>query len=287
MWKSKDIYYVSDSTGILATNLGQALICQFPEINFHEEKFPFIKTAADAEKTIGYILKQSAGRRPLIFSTLVSPKLRAILNHPEVELFDVCDVFLERLEHCLEAKALGLPGYSRHADDGSMSKRVEAIHYCLEHDDGTKFNEYQEADVILVGVSRSGKTPVSVYLATHMGLKAANYPLTTQNLDHYSLPDGLRKNRKKAVGLTIGPEILSIIREKRYPNSNYAKRSTCVQELQQAQQIFQKYQIPVINTSGKSIEELATQISQEIGLSKKTDDLNQDKPTITSRYEGQ
>ncbi|MDD5757967.1 MAG: kinase/pyrophosphorylase [Desulfobulbaceae bacterium] len=277
MWKSKEVYYVSDSTGILATNLGQALICQFPEISFHEEKLPFIKTIADAEKTINYILKKSTGRRPIIFSTLVSPELRAIFNHPEVELFDVCDVFLERLEHCLEAKALGLPGYSRHVDDGSMARRVEAIHYCLGHDDGTKFDEYNEADVILVGVSRSGKTPVSVYMATHMGLKAANYPLTSHNLDHYTLPDGLRNNRKKAVGLTISPEILSAIREKRYPNSNYAKRSTCLQELQQAQQIFQKYHIPVINTSGRSIEELATQISQEIGLYKKTDELTPEK----------
>jgi regulator of PEP synthase PpsR (kinase-PPPase family) len=277
MWKSKDVYYVSDSTGILATNLGQALICQFPEISFHEEKLPFIKTIDDAEKTINYILKLSSGRRPIIFSTLVSPELRAIFNHPEVELFDVCDVFLERLENCLEAKALGLPGYSRHVDDGSMSRRVEAIHYCLGHDDGTKFDEYNEADVILVGVSRSGKTPVSVYMATHMGLKAANYPLTTQNLDQYTLPEGLRNNRKKAVGLTIAPEILSTIREKRYPNSNYAKRSTCLQELQQAQQIFQKYKIPVINTSGRSIEELATQISQEIGLYKKTTSLTPEK----------
>jgi len=281
MWKSKDIYYVSDSTGILATNLGQSLICQFPEISFHEEKFPFIKTIADAEKTIEYILKQSTGRRPIIFSTLVSPKLRAVFNHPEVELFDVCDVFLERLEHCLEAKALGMPGYSRHVDDNSMARRVEAIHYCLGHDDGTKFDEYNEADVILVGVSRSGKTPVSVYMATHMGLKAANYPLTTQNLDQYTLPEGLRHNRKKAVGLTIAPEILSMIREKRYPNSNYAKRSTCIQELQQAQEIFQKYKIPVINTSGRSIEELATQISQEIGLYKKTTALGHEKGPVT------
>lgn len=274
MWKSKDVYYVSDSTGILATNLGQALLCQFPEVSFHEEKFPFIKTLADAEKTIAYVLKQSAGRRPIIFSTLVSPKLRAIFDHPEVELFDVCDAFLERMERCLEAKALGLPGYSRQVDDGTMSRRVEAIHYCLSHDDGTKFNEYNEADVILVGVSRSGKTPVSVYMASHMGLKAANYPLTTQNLDQYTIPEGLRRNRKKAVGLTIAPEVLSMIREKRYPNSTYAKRSTCVQELQQAQEIFQKYAIPVINSSGRSIEELATQISQEIGLYKKTNALH-------------
>lgn len=281
MWKSKDIYYVSDSTGILATNLGQSLICQFPEISFHEEKFPFIKTIAEAEKTIRYILKQSTGRRPIIFSTLVSPKLRAIFNHPEVELFDVCDAFLERLEQCLEAKALGLPGYSQHVDDSSMSRRVEAIHYCLDHDDGTKFDEYNEADVILVGVSRSGKTPVSVYMATHMGMKAANYPLTNNNLNQYTLPEGLRNNRRKAVGLTISPEILSMIREKRYPNSTYAKRSTCVQELEQAQEIFQKYKIPVINTSGRSIEELATQILQEIGLYKKSGSLDQERDSVT------
>ncbi len=273
MWKSKDIYYISDSTGILAINLGQSLICQFPETSFHEEKFPFIKTTSDAEKTIHYILKKSTGRRPIIFSTLVSPKLRAIFNHPEVELFDVCDVFLGRLEQCLEAKALGLPGYSRHVDDGSMTRRVEAIHFCLSHDDGTKFDEYPEADVILLGVSRSGKTPVCVYLATHMGLKAANYPLTAQNLNLYTLPEELRRNRKKTVGLTITPEILSTVREKRYPGSNYAKRSTCIQELEQAQQIFQKYNIPVLNTSGRSIEELATQISQEIGLYKKPNTL--------------
>lgn len=154
MWKSKEIYYVSDSTGILATNLGQALICQFPEINFHEEKFPFIKTAAEAKKTIDYIVKTSSGRQPIIFSTLVDPGIRKIFDHPEVNLFDVCEVFLGRLETCLEAKALLLPGFSRQVDDISMAKRVAAIHYCLEHDDGTKLDEYDEADVIMLGVGQ-------------------------------------------------------------------------------------------------------------------------------------
>nr|MBF0221720.1 pyruvate, phosphate dikinase/phosphoenolpyruvate synthase regulator [Desulfobulbaceae bacterium] len=269
MWKSKDIYFVSDSTGILATNLGQSLLCQFPEINFHEEKFSFIKTKPEAHKTINYILKNSVGRRPIIFSTLIDPEIRQIFDHPEVELFDVCGAFVNRLEVCLEAKALLLPGFSRQVNDLNMAKRADAIHFCLDHDDGTRVDDYDESDVILLGVSRSGKTPVSVYMSTHMGMKSANYPLTTHNLESYTLPEGLNKNRKKAVGLTTSPESLHRIREQRYPNSNYAKKTTCVQELEQAKQIFLKYKIPAIDTYGKSIEELATQIAQELGLIKK------------------
>jgi regulator of PEP synthase PpsR (kinase-PPPase family) len=270
MWSSKDVYYISDGTGILATNLGQSLICQFPEINFHEEKFPFIKSSTDAKKTLNYILKNSGGRKPLIFSTLVSKDLSRIFDTPEVEFFDVINEFLGRLETSLEVKALRVSGYSQHSDDISIAKRASAINYCLEHDDGTKLEEYDEADVILLGVSRAGKTPASVYLATHMGLKSANFPLTENDLNNYRLPESIIVNRKKAVGLTTTADILHNFRQKRYPNSNYAKRITCIDELQQAQQIFQKYQIPVIETSGRSIEELTTQISQELGICKKT-----------------
>ncbi|VAW33202.1 Phosphoenolpyruvate synthase regulatory protein [hydrothermal vent metagenome] len=273
MWKSKDIYYISDSTGILAINLGQALICQFPEVNFHEEKFPFINTRAAARSTLNYILKQSGGRQPLIFSTLVDPKIRKIFDHPQVELFDICGGFLNRLEDCLETKAMMMPGFARQVDNVSMARRAEAINYCLSHDDGTKLDEYDEAEVILLGVSRAGKTPVSVYLSTQMGLKSANYPLTSSDLDSYSLPDAIRRNRKQAVGLTTSPELLQSMRQKRYPDSKYASRAVCRQELQQAQQIFMKYNLPTINTADKSIEELAAQISQEIGLYRKSSAL--------------
>lgn len=274
MWNSKDVYYISDSTGILVTNLGQALICQFPEIHFHEEKFPFIRTVAQAKATLHYILKQSSGRRPIIFSTLMNQNLRAIFDDPQVEFFDTFEFLLTRLENCLEATALRTPGFSRHVDDINMEKRVEAIHFCLEHDDGIKLSECGEAEVILLGVSRSGKTPVSVYLSSHMGLKVANYPLTEEYLKEYRLPEELIRHSKKAVGLTNSPEMLATVRQKRYPNSSYASRSTCVGELEQAQRIFQKYKIPVIDTSGKSIEEIATQISQEIGIYKKHGSLN-------------
>ena len=275
MWSSKDVYYISDSTGILATNLGQALICQFPEINFHEEKFPFVLNKEEAKKILDYILKRSSGRRPLIFSTIMTKEIRAVFDAPEVELFDAFEIFMTRLEGCLEAKALGVPGFSRHIDNLTMAKRVEAIHFCLEHDDGVSTHELDQAEVILLGVSRSGKTPVSVYLATQMGMKSANFPLTSEYLNKYTLPQEINKNVKRAIGLTTTPEVLHTVREKRYADSNYAKRSTCSDEIQAAETIFREHKIPIVSTAGKSIEEIATQVSQELGLSKKTGLLNE------------
>jgi [pyruvate, water dikinase]-phosphate phosphotransferase / [pyruvate, water dikinase] kinase len=274
MWKSKDVYFISDSTGILISNLAHALLCQFPEINFHEERFPFVRTVEEAQKILAYILRESGGRRPLVFSTITDPRVREIFASPEVEFFDAFDFFLKRLETCLEAKALRVPGFSRQKDLISMADRVEAIHFCLEHDDGTKIQEFEEADVIMLGVSRSGKTPVSVYLATQIGLKSANFPLTAEYLDQYKLPDHIRRHSKQAVGLTTSPELLHTMREKRYGGSNYARLATCREELRQAEQIFERYQIPVVHTAGKSIEEIATQVLQEIGLSKKPASLN-------------
>ncbi len=269
MWTSKDIYYISDSTGIMITNLGQALVCQFPEINFNEEQFPYIRTKEEAEKTLSYILEKSRGRRPIIFSTIMDNKVRDIFRASEVEFFDAFDFFLEPLEECLEAKALRVPGFSRHFDDVHMARRVEAIHYTLDHDDGTRTEELNEAEVILVGVSRSGKTPVSVYMATHMGLKVANFPLTNEYLHKSHIHTDVRRNLKKAIGLTTTPELLKNMREKRYPGSDYASISTCRAELSLAEIIFKQNNIPIISTAGKSIEEMATQVSQEMGLARK------------------
>ncbi len=268
MRKSKDIYYISDGTGIVANNLGKALICQFPEINFNEEKFPFITTVAKAKKIMDYILKHSAGRRPLIFSTIINPETIAVFNVPEVEFFDAYSFFLERLEDCLDARALRLPGASRKVTDMDMDRRVGAIHYCLEHDDGTKTSEYDMADAIILGVSRAGKTPISVYMASQMGMKTANFPLTDKFLSEYFLPDNIVRNLKRSTGITTSPEFLRNVREKRYPGSNYARLATCRDEIKRAEQIFQKYHIPVISSAGKSIEEMATQIAQGLNLSK-------------------
>lgn len=273
MWNSKDIYYISDSTGILINTLGQALLCQFPEISFHEEKFPYVRTVKDAERTLAYIREQSTGRQPIIFSTIMDPDVRNVFKQSEIDFFDTFEFFLEPLEDCLEARALRVPGFSRQRAYSDMSKRVDAIHYCLDHDDGIKVEEFDDADVILLGVSRAGKTPVSVYLGTQMGLKAANYPLTTDDFKEFDLPDKIKRYKKRAIGLTTSPELLHSIREKRYTSSKYAKLTTCIEEIEQAEAIYHRNHIPIVSTAGKSIEEIATEISQELGLAKKSGNL--------------
>lgn len=269
MWSSKDVYYVSGSTGLLAEDVGKALLCQFQEISFNQEIIPFIKTKEAAEMAMEHILEQSGGVRPLIFCTMLNPEIKNVFNSTEVEFFDLFANLLDKLEDCLEAKALRVPGYSRSVDDIALAKRVEAIHYSLEHDDGTRTREYDEAEVILLGVSRSGKTPVSVYLATHMGLKVANFPLTSEHLDNYELPREIIRNRKKVVGLITSPQLLHKIREQRYSGSTYAKLSTCSTEINQAKQIYMQYTIPLLETDGKSIEETAVQVTQLINIPRK------------------
>lgn len=262
------MYFISGSTGLLAEDLGQSLLCQFQEIRFNYEKIPFIRTKSDAQKAMEYIREKSGGRRPILFCSIIDPEIREYFNTPDVEYFNIFGNLLEQLEHCLEAKALRVTGYFRQTDNSTLANRVEAIHYSLDHDDGIGTKGYDEADVILLGVSRSGKTPVSIYLATHMGIKTANFPLTPDHLDNFKLPEEIINNKNKVVGLTTSPQLLCQIREKRYSGSKYATLATCMQELNQAKQIFQKYNIPIVDTGGKSIEEISVQVTQLVGISK-------------------
>ncbi|WP_028317949.1 pyruvate, phosphate dikinase/phosphoenolpyruvate synthase regulator [Desulfobulbus elongatus] len=265
----QDVYYVSGSTAILAEDMGKALLAQFQGIRFREEKIPFIHTPDDARKALAHILQQSEGSRPLVFCTIMDQETRNVFDCPEVKFFDIFLNTLELLEKALHIKARREPGYSRHFTISRMDKRVDAIHFSLEHDDGTRPAEYDEAEIILIGVSRSGKTPVSIYLATHMELKAANFPLTADHLDRHELPREIIRNRKRAVGLTCSPNYLHNIREKRYAGSTYASLATCTRELQQAKQLYLRHNLKVLNVEGRSIEEIAVQAIQAIGLTGK------------------
>ena len=269
MWQSKDVYYISGSTGILAKDLGKAILCQFPEVNFYEELIPFIRSEEDAHKAVELIKSKSTGRYPIVFSTLLSREFNEILDIPEFEFINIFDHLLGQVEEILEQKALRVPGQSRHIDDETMQQRVEAIHYCLEHDDGTRIKEYDEAEIILLGVSRSGKTPISVFLATQMGIKTANYPLVKDDLDSYRLPPDILRNKTKVLGLSTDPELLHRYRQTRYKDSTYAKLHTCVDEMNKANHIYLSYQIPTIITDGKSIEETATEAAQAMNLKRR------------------
>lgn len=266
MLKSRNIYYISGNTGILAKNLGKALLAQFPDIDFIEELFPFIRTTSEAEAALEKILNQSTVPPPLVFSTLLIKELNAVFDTPEVDFLNVFDHFLGHLEDVLGSKAMRVPGFSRHLDDTTMTKRVNAIEFSISHDDGMGMMDYDEADLILVGVSRSGKTPVSVYLATQMGVKTANYPLVEDDLIQFELPAEVAANIHRVVGLSTSAQTLHVFRETRYKGSKYAQITTCLKEISQANKIFEKYGVPVVLTEGSSIEEIATQIIQQLQL---------------------
>lgn len=263
MKKTKDVYYVSGNTGLLAKDTGKSLLCQFSKMSFNEELIPFVRTKKDASETLQKIMKQSGNTLPIIFSTIFDAELNNIFDTDEVIFFNVCEPFLAQLEVILGQDALREVGTSRNLDKATMTGRVDAIHYTIAHDDGTAIKEYDEADLIIVGVSRAGKTPISVFIATQMGLKTANYPLVENDLTHCHLPSDILDNKHKVIGLSISPEVLHNFREQRYKDSSYARIETCKKELVLAKRVFEKYDLPVIYSDGRSIEETATQVAQE------------------------
>jgi len=264
MQKTKDVYYLSGSTGILAKDMGKAILCQFPEVSFSVELIPFIRTEAEARKALEKILGQS--KHPLVLSTMLNKELNTIFDVPEICFIHIMDPFLVKVEGFLETGALWSSGASRNPDEKSIVRRVEAIHYCINHDDGIGIRDYDDADVILLGVSRSGKTPISVFLSSQMGIKTANYPLVQDDLESYKLPSHIVKNKKKVVGLTVCPNLLHQYRENRYTGTKYASLAFCNEEIYRANMIFMNHNIPIIISDGKSIEETATQIIQELNL---------------------
>jgi hypothetical protein len=268
MWTAKDVYYISDSTALLAEDMGKSLLCQFPETGFNEEKIPFVRTVNEAKKALNRILSQSTVLLPLVFCTIVDKEIRTVFDVAEVEFFDLYEGFLTRLEMAMEVKALREPGCFRHADDPESDRRINAIHFSLEHDDGQQVDGYNEADIIFIGVSRSGKTPVSIYIATQMGLKAANFPLTTDHLEKAQLPVEIVRNRNRTVGLTTSPLYLHKMREKRYKGSRYASMPTCNNEVRRAEELCLQHGIKTLHTEGRSIEEIAVQATGLIDITK-------------------
>jgi len=264
MTTRRDIYYISGNTTILAKDMAKALLSQFPDNKFHEESIPFIRNAEDAEKALEKILNQSAGRFPIIISSLFSENLNALFNRPELHLFTICDQLLTRMEKILGTPAIRQPGTSRIQDDVTLANRVNAIHFTISHDDGTGISDYDDAELIIVGVSRSGKTPVAVFIATQQGIKTANHPLIETDLNSCLLPAAIRRNRHKVVGLSINPLALNKFRESRFPGSRYAQLSTCKRELEQANRIYDKYKLFVVQSGGSSIEETAMQVVREL-----------------------
>ena len=262
-------FFISDRTGITVEMLGNSLLTQFDDVEFRRVTLPFVDNLDKAREVLNQIesARLASGLRPLIFTSLMQDSLRAELAKANGMVLDVVDRFIVPLEAELGVKSAHAIGRSHSAGNfKDYNHRIEAVNYTLAHDDGMTNRNLEQADIILVGVSRSGKTPTCLYLALQFGVKAANYPLIPEDLERMKLPPALLPLKSKVWGLSILPDRLSRIRQERKPDSKYADPDNCKWEVDTAEQLMQRAGIPFLNSTTKSIEELATVILHEAQL---------------------
>lgn len=269
--KPRPVFFVSDRTGITAENLGHALLTQFSSMQFEHHSIPFIHSeekAHIAAETINQVA-QTSSQQPLVFSTIIDNNYRNIIAGTQSHLIDFFDAFIKPLEIELCAPSSHTEGLSHGiSNERVYMSRMDAINYALKNDDGISTKEYKDADIILVGVSRSGKTPTCLYLAMQFGLRAANYPLTESDMTHGNLPEILEPYRNQLFGLMINAERLRTIREIRRANSHYSSLLQCQKETRLINSLFEVENIRRIDSSHISVEEIATSIIQKMGISR-------------------
>ena len=270
MTTARPVFYVSDGTGITAETIGHSLLTQFTGTRFATDRIPFVDTVDKARDVAARIRNTGTamGLRPVIVSSCVDAELTQALAESGALVLDVFAPFIAPMEQELGQKRMPQVGQAHGiVDFDTYHRRINAMNYALTHDDGMRV-DYSDADVILVAVSRAGKTPTCVYLALHHGLRAANYPLTDEDLETDRLPPRLRQYRNKLFGLTIDPDRLHQIRQERRPNSRYAELETCKREVAAADVIFQVEHIPVLSTTHASIEEIASRVLETLGINR-------------------
>jgi regulator of PEP synthase PpsR (kinase-PPPase family) len=264
---NRTVFFVSDGTGITAETFGNSILAQFSGKPRHVRR-PFIDTPDKAHQVVREInhTTEAEGRRPVVFITLVNAEILAILKeHSKGLVLDMFNTFIEPLEAEFGVKSNHRIGrFSDVSKSQEYTDRIEAINFSLAHDDGQSAKNLAEADVILVGVSRSGKTPTSLYLAMQHGIKAANDPLLPEDFDRGQIPSTLAPFKKKCFGLTIDPERLSQIRNERRPNSKYASIENCRMEVHEAEAMMRREGIAWLSSTHKSIEEIATTILRDL-----------------------
>ncbi len=262
-------FFVSDRTGITAEMLGHSLLTQFDGVPFDEVTLPFVDSAEKAHDAVQQINRRGAedGIRPIVISTLARTEIAQVIGQANALFLDCFEIFIAPLERELGLKASHAVGRAHSVFDFvNYHHRIESVNYALSHDDGVPTRDLSEADIVLIGVSRSGKTPTCLYLAMQFGIRAANYPLIPEDFSSMSLPPQLRPLRGRLYGLTIKPERLQQIRNERRPGSRYATLANCEFEVREAEALMRQQGIPYLDATSKSVEELATTILQEAKL---------------------
>ncbi|WP_395789010.1 pyruvate, water dikinase regulatory protein [Aquimonas sp.] len=264
----RPVFFISDGTGITAETIGHALLTQFEGVNFETQRIAFVDTYDKAQLASERIRQRGAhcGLRPIVVNTVVDGTLTDIIAESGALMLDVFRPFISPLESELaEPRQPRVNKAHAMVDYKAYEARINATNYALTHDDGMDVR-YDDADLILVGVSRSGKTPTCLYLALHFGVRAANYPLTEEDLENRELPKRLRPFRKKLFALTIDPERLRQVREARRPGSRYANLEQCKSEVSIAEALYRQENLPVLSTTHTSIEEIASKVMSTLGI---------------------
>lgn len=266
------VFFLSDQTGVTAETLGRSLLTQFEGYEFHQETVPFIDSVDKANEVVLRINAVAAetGTRPLLFSTLVHDDIRETFSRANGLLLDFFSTFLGQMEKELLTMSSHAVGRAHGMQDqSSYDKRIDATNFALNNDDGSRTTEFDRADVIVLGVSRSGKTPTCLYLALTYGVFAANYPLSEDEFETGQLPTVLEPHRQKLFGLSISPDRLQKIRRERRREGRYASAEQVSYELRGAEALFLRYQINWVDTTGFSIEEIASKILSSTGIERR------------------
>lgn len=266
----RTVCFVSDRTGITSETLGHSLLSQFEGLEFHTVTMPFVTTVEQARGVVARLnaIGQEEHTQPIIFCTVIDDEIRAIIKQAKGLFLDFFDAFLSPLEVELNMRSAHVTGRtsSGTGTDPAHSARIDATNFALANDDGAGGRDYRSADVILIGVSRSGKTPTSLYMALQYGIFTANYPLTDDELESGNLPNVLLPYKHKLYGLTIKPERLQQIRNERRPGSRYASAQQVQYEVRTALTLFERIGVPHIDVTECSVEEIASRILDKMNL---------------------
>lgn len=261
----RTVFFISDGTGITAGALGQ-LLAHFPQTHFKQVRAPFTDSIPKIEeaKQRMLIAKAADGMRPVVIMSLGNIEHRALLKEADAYFIDLFNTFIDPLGIELAQEPLTGKGIAHGVMGANYHERMEAINFTLTHDDGMTHGGLAEAQVILIGVSRCGKTPTSIYLAMQFGIKAANYPLIPEDFERNTLPEVLSQHTDKLFGLTIKPERLHSVRSERRPDSFYASLDNCRSEIAIAERLMKAANVPCTDSTSRSIEELSAIILQKI-----------------------
>ena len=261
------IFFVSDGTALTVEALGNAVLSQFP-IQCHSQTHPFIESTYKAEKVVKKINECCliTTGQPIVFHSIVNPDIRGIIERSSAFTYDILQAFVAPLQEQLHIKAKPKTHQSHSIHHDDYFQRINAIHYSLDNDDGKFSQDLSQADIILIGASRSGKTPSCLYLSLQFGIKAANYPLVEDDLFPLCLPEVLQKHQAKLFGLTISPSRLQQIRQSRTSLQQYSSLQQCRFEITQIQKLFHTYNIPYLDTTNHSIEEISAMILDKTGI---------------------